>query len=87
MTALTWFTGSSTLTVGNINMPVYVGWTTRIVKFVVIDKPAIHNVILGTPWIHSIRAVTPTYHQCLKFPTTSRIYPVWGDQKMSELVS
>lgn len=56
ITPLTVFTGSTTMTIGTIKFPIYV------VKFVVVDKPVIYNVILGTPWIHLMKVVTSKYH-------------------------
>ncbi|CAA7016767.1 unnamed protein product [Microthlaspi erraticum] len=65
--------------------PVRVGQVTKIVKFVVVDKPAIYNAIMGTPWIHSLKAVASTYHQCLKFPTPNETVTIRGSQEMSRI--
>ncbi|KAF8117993.1 hypothetical protein N665_0007s0042 [Sinapis alba] len=80
---LTSFAGDTTMTSGTVKLPVYVAGITKIVKFVVIDSPAIYNVILGTPWIHSMKAIPSTYHQCIKFPTPSGTYTLKGNQRLS----
>ncbi|KAG7583777.1 Reverse transcriptase domain [Arabidopsis suecica] len=58
------FDGDFVMTIGTIKLPVFVGGTIAWVKFVIIDKPAIYNIILGTPWIHQMQAIPSTYHQC-----------------------
>ncbi|CAN6933850.1 unnamed protein product [Brassica oleracea] len=80
---LTSFAGDTTMTIGTVKLPVYVAGITKIVKFVVIESPAIYNAILGTPWIHSMKAVPSTYHQCIKFPITSGTYTLKGNQRLS----
>lgn len=80
---LTDFAGTTTMTIGTIKLPVCVGRTTRLVKFMVVDKPEIYNAILGTPWLFAMRAVPSTYHQCLKFPTANGIFTVRGNQRVS----
>lgn len=60
---LTKFTSEMSMTIGTIKLPVYVGGITKLVKFVVIDKSAIYNVILGTPWTHAMKLVMSTYRQ------------------------
>ncbi|CAA7040171.1 unnamed protein product [Microthlaspi erraticum] len=34
---------------GTVRLPVYVGGISKLLKFIVMDKPAIYNAILGTP--------------------------------------
>ncbi|XP_013632467.1 PREDICTED: uncharacterized protein LOC106337912 [Brassica oleracea var. oleracea] len=80
---LTSFVGDTTMTIGTFKLPVYVAGITKIVEFVVIESPAIYNAILGTPWIHSMKAVPSTYHQCIKFPTTSGTYTLKGNKRLS----
>ncbi|XP_024009914.1 uncharacterized protein LOC112085125 [Eutrema salsugineum] len=83
LTPLTGFAGDTITSIGTIKLPVYVGRVTKIVKFTVIDRPAIYNIILGTPWLHSMKAVTSTYHQCLKFPNQAGTFTVRSDQRIS----
>ncbi|KFK42631.1 hypothetical protein AALP_AA1G020200 [Arabis alpina] len=75
------FEGITTMTVGTIKLRVYAGGLIRDVKFLVVDKSAVYNVIMGTPWLFSLRAIASTYHQCVKFPTPTGVHTIRGDQK------
>ncbi|KAG7564677.1 Retrotransposon gag domain [Arabidopsis suecica] len=76
---ITGFDGDTVMTVGTIMLPIYVGGTMHFFNFVVVDKPIVYNVILGTPWLYKMKAVASTYHQCVKFPTVHGIYTLRGD--------
>ncbi|KAG7578456.1 Reverse transcriptase domain [Arabidopsis thaliana x Arabidopsis arenosa] len=77
------FDGDFIMSLGTIKLPTFVGGTIAWVKFVVIDKPTIYNVILGTPWLHQMQAVASTYHQCVKFPTHQGIFTLKGNQQVA----
>lgn len=62
ITPMMGFTGSTTITITTIKLPVYVGRMTKIVKFLMINKPVIYNVILETSWLHLMKAVTSMYY-------------------------
>ena len=74
--------GEATMTLGTINLSVKAGSMTKIVEFLVIDRPASYKVIIGTLWLNSMQAVPSTYHLCLKFPTPRGIETIWGDQRI-----
>ncbi|CAA7029314.1 unnamed protein product [Microthlaspi erraticum] len=57
---------------------------TMMVKFVVIDRSTIYNIILEGPWLYSIKAILSTYHQCLKFPTRDGIVTIRGNQRLAQ---
>ena len=59
----------ATMTLGTINLSVKAGSMTKIVEFLVIDRPTSYNAIVGTPWLNSMQEVLSTYHMYLKFPT------------------
>ncbi|XP_024010916.1 uncharacterized protein LOC112086238 [Eutrema salsugineum] len=80
---LTGFDGERCMTVGMVNIPIYVGGVAKIIQFLILDKPAIYNAILGTPWLHAMKAVASTYHQCLKFPTPDGVYTLRGNQAVA----
>lgn len=80
---LTGFTGETTMTMETIKLPVYIEGINKLVKFSILDKPAIYNVILGTPWTHAMGAVALTYNQCVKFPTPDGANTIRGNQRMS----
>ncbi|CAA7020220.1 unnamed protein product [Microthlaspi erraticum] len=59
---LTGFTAEHVYSCGTVRLPVYVGGILKLLKFIVMDKPAIYNAILGTPWLHEMKAVVSTFH-------------------------
>ncbi|XP_024013910.1 uncharacterized protein LOC112087989 [Eutrema salsugineum] len=60
MESLTGFTGEKTRRVGTVKIPIYVGGSARMIKFLVLNKPAINNAILGTPWLFDMKTVAST---------------------------
>ncbi|KAG7527760.1 hypothetical protein ISN44_Un269g000010, partial [Arabidopsis suecica] len=82
-TPLVAFTSESAMSLGTIKLPVLAKNVSKIVDFVVFDKPAAYNIILGTPWIYQMKAVPSTYHQCIKFPTPSGVGTIRGSQEAS----
>ena len=77
------FTSESGMSLRTIKLPVLAGKILKIVDFVVFDKQAAYNIILGTPWIYQMKAVPSTYHLCLKFPTPSGVETIRGEQEAS----
>ena len=77
------FDGDFVMTIGTVKLPMFVGGMITWVKFVVIDKPAIYNAILGTPWLHQMQAIPSTYHQCVKFPTQNGVFTLRGNQQVA----
>ncbi|KAF8112110.1 hypothetical protein N665_0067s0030 [Sinapis alba] len=71
--------GEATMTLGTINLSVKADNMTKIMEFLVIDRPTSYNAIVGTLWLNSMQAVPSTYHMCLKFPTYQGIETIWGD--------
>ncbi|KAG7583597.1 Ribonuclease H domain [Arabidopsis suecica] len=49
------FTSESAMSLGTIKLPVLAKRVSKIVDFVVFDKPAAYNIILGTPWIYQMK--------------------------------
>lgn len=80
---LTGFDGNHMMSSRTIKLPIYIGRTAVWHKFIVIDKPAIYNIILGTPWIHDMHAVPSTYHQCVKLPIGKGVYIIRGNQQIA----
>ncbi|XP_057771106.1 uncharacterized protein LOC130990895 [Salvia miltiorrhiza] len=77
------FSGESTTTVGEIDLPVYAEGVNLSTRFLVVDAPSAYNIILGRLWIHEMEAVPSTYHQVLKFPTKWGVKEIKGEHKDS----
>ena len=82
-TPLIGFAGETTYSLRSIELTVTAGEVKKIVEFIVIDRPAPFNAILGRPWLYNMKAVPSTYHQCLKFLTPKGIETIRGSQKSS----
>ncbi|XP_023634631.1 uncharacterized protein LOC111829555 [Capsella rubella] len=80
---LTGYDGTTRLAMGDIKIEVKVGVVAKKLKLTVVDAPLIYNAILGSTWIYAMRAIHYVYHLCVKFPTPTGIYILYGDQKMS----
>ena len=52
--------GATTIAFGLINLAVKAGTVKRITEFLVVDRPASYNAIMGTPWLNSMRAIPST---------------------------
>ncbi|CAA7030306.1 unnamed protein product [Microthlaspi erraticum] len=68
---LTGFTAEHVYSCGTVRLPVYVGGISKLLKFIVMDKPAIYNAILGTPWLHEMKAVISIYQSGLSHRRSS----------------
>ncbi|KAF2545788.1 hypothetical protein F2Q70_00020918 [Brassica cretica] len=77
--------GETTMAYRSINLAVRAGTVTRVTEFLVVDRPASYNVIMGTPWLNAMRAITSTYHLCLKFPTPNGIEVIWRNPRVSQV--
>ncbi|GFY84700.1 hypothetical protein Acr_03g0014740 [Actinidia rufa] len=86
-TPLIGFGGNTTHPLGWINLPITLGTepqqTTVWQDFIVVDCPSPYNSILGRPTLGRIKVITSTYHLKVKFPTSTGIGEVKGDQKVA----
>ncbi|KAF3452063.1 hypothetical protein FNV43_RR08159 [Rhamnella rubrinervis] len=78
------FAGERVIPEGCITLPVTAGvpptQATVMVKFLVVNRPSVYNMIIGRPFLNNLRAVTSTYHLVMKFPTEKGTCVVRGDQ-------
>ena len=83
-THLRGFSGEKVLPLGSIQLVLTLGdppcQATMTVKFLVVDAPSAYNILLGRPSLNAIKAIPSAYHMMIKFPTTSGVGMVRGDQ-------
>ncbi|KAL5743903.1 hypothetical protein ACOSQ2_027019 [Xanthoceras sorbifolium] len=83
-TPLYGFSGSITIPLGMITLPVTVGeepeQVTKMVVFVVVDHPGACNVILGKPFLFNVKAIVSMYHLTIKFPMEGGVGTIKGNQ-------
>ncbi|XP_012858055.1 PREDICTED: uncharacterized protein LOC105977295 [Erythranthe guttata] len=86
-TPLKGFTGEGILSMGEVELPVSLGEDpcriTKLIKFLVVDRPSPYNIILGRPAIHTFKSVPSSYHQKWKFPTPYGMGEVLGDRRLA----
>ncbi|XP_012830437.1 PREDICTED: uncharacterized protein LOC105951528 [Erythranthe guttata] len=86
-TPLKGFTGEGILSMGEIELPVSLGEDpcriTKLIKFLIVDKPSPYNIILGRPAIHTFKSVPSSYHQKWKFPTPYGMGEILGDRRLA----
>ncbi|KAF3490150.1 hypothetical protein F2Q69_00054984 [Brassica cretica] len=52
--------GETTVAYGSINLTVKARTVTGVTEFLVVDRPASYNVIMGTPWLNAKHAIPST---------------------------
>ncbi|XP_057505527.1 uncharacterized protein LOC130788840 [Actinidia eriantha] len=81
------FGGNTTHPLGWIKLPVTLGAEPHQITlwqdFIVVDCPSSYNAILGRPTLGGAKAITSTYHLKIKFPTSTGIGEIRGDQKVA----
>ena len=66
-----------------ITAKTYLAQVTRMVDFLIVDRPSSYNVILGRPTLNHLKVVTSTYCLKVKFQTPHRIGEITGDQLLA----
>ena len=86
-THLRGFSGEKVLPLGSIQLVLTLGdppcQATTAVKFLIVDAPSVYNILLGRPSLNAIKAIPSAYHMMIKFPTTSGVGMVRGDQRVA----
>ena len=63
------FNGATTVTLGDVTLPVKVGSVTQQVLFSIVEDLGSYNAIMERAWLHSIKDVPSTYHQMVSYLT------------------
>ena len=66
---LSGFNGATTVTLGDVALPVKVGSVTQQVLFSIVEDLGPYNAIMGRAWQHSMKAIPPTYHKTVSYLT------------------
>ena len=86
-THLRGFSGEKVLPLGSIQLVLTLGdppcQATTAVRFLIVDAPSVYNMLLGRPSLNTIKAIPSAYHMMIKFPTTSGVIMVQGDQHLA----
>ncbi|XP_021807305.1 uncharacterized protein LOC110751178 [Prunus avium] len=86
--SLTGFNGTTTVTVGTIDLDVYSPPIISSQTFMVINEVSPYNGILGRPWIGKINAITSATHQKIRYPIPgSGVGEINSDQAMARRCS
>ena len=65
------FNGATTLTVGDIALPVKAGPVTQQVLFSMVEDLGPYNAIVSRAWLQAMKAVPSTYHQTIIYLTSA----------------
>ena len=65
------FNGATTLTMGDITLPVEAGPVIQQVLFSVVEDLGPYNAIVGRAWLHAMKAIPSTYHQTISYLTSA----------------
>ena len=85
-THLRGLSGEKVLPLGSIQLVLTLGdppcQAITTVRFLVVDAPSSYHMLLGMPSLNTIKAIPSAYHM-IKFPTTSEVGMVQGDQRVA----
>ena len=86
-THLRGFLGEKVLPLGSIQLVLTLGdpsfQATTAVNFLIVDTPSTYNILLGRPSLNAIKVIPSASHMMIKFPTTSGVGMVRGDQRVA----
>ena len=86
-THLRGFFGEKVLPLGSIQLVLTLGdppcQAITTVRFLVVNATSAYNMLLGRPSLNAIKAIPSAYHMMIKFPTTSGVWMVQGDQHVA----
>ena len=86
-THLRGFSGEKVLPFGSIQLVLTLGdppcQATTTARFLIVDAPSAYNMLLGRSSLNALKAIPSAYHMMIKFPTTSGVGMVRGDQRVA----
>ena len=65
------FNGATTMTLGDITLPLQLGPVTQQVLFLDVKDLEPYNCIVGKTWLHSMKSVSSTFHQMVSYLTNA----------------
>ena len=65
------FNRATTVTMGDIALPVKAGLVVQQVLFSVVEDLGLYNALLVEPWLHAMKVVPSTYHQMISYLTSA----------------
>ena len=65
------FNRATTVTIGDITLPVRVGLVVQQVLFSIVKYLGSYNDIVDRAWLHAMKVVTSTYHQMIIYLTSA----------------
>ena len=68
---LSGFNKATTVTMGDITLPVKPGPVVQHVLFLVVEDLGPYNAIVGRAWLHVMKVVPSTYHQMISYLTSA----------------
>lgn len=69
------FNRATTVSLGDVVLPVDVGLVTLNVRFFIVEDLTPYNAILGQSWLHKMKVISSTYHKMISYLTkTSQVY-------------
>ena len=81
------FSREKVLPLGSIQLVLTLGdppcQATKTVRFLIVDASSAYNMLLGRPSLNAIKSIPSAYHLMIKFPTTSGVGMVQGDQPVA----
>ena len=66
---LSGFNGTTTVTLGDVALPVKAGPVTQQVLFSIVEDLGPYNAIMGLAWLHSMKFIPSTYHKTVNYLT------------------
>ena len=74
------FNGATTVTLGDVTLPIRAGLVTQQVSFSIVGDLGLYNTIMGWALLHLMKVVLSTYHQMVSYLTNEGQVDLLGSQ-------